>query len=356
MNVKEEKIFSSTNPELIEKMEELFSDCRKSKGPYDVMVEFSGGKDSGYLAYLLKNKYKLRVLAFSVIHPMVNELARANMDEMAKRLKIKHIKFVVDENIYRKFIREGSGLFSKYKADDYHSNPGCMLCGSFWKSVAYNTAVEMNIKVIINGLTRKEAFSEPVFFIGKNKRLFYSTPTRNTMRKVFLDVLGEKYRKSPYYFDPDRLSDDQLPAIIYPLSFIDQEPDYRLNFLDKNKIIDKEKIQPRLTNCRVKSFFDCLMFKYYNVPKMHFKTRDPSRYAGPFSDRKIEKELALKISGELKRLIFYIAKNKAAIDEKLLLKKAPNVAKHLDIPTVKNYLIEQTRRVHFYLNYFKMKL
>ena len=66
-----------------------------SSRPYHLIMAYSGGKDSTYTMYLLKEKYKLRILAFSFDNGFVSERARSNIIEVTDRLGIDLI-FLVD--------------------------------------------------------------------------------------------------------------------------------------------------------------------------------------------------------------------------------------------------------------------
>ena len=47
-----------------QKREEVSLDKYKNPSGYDVLLAYSGGKDSTYTLYLLREKYKLNVLVF----------------------------------------------------------------------------------------------------------------------------------------------------------------------------------------------------------------------------------------------------------------------------------------------------
>jgi len=60
----------------------------KGKYPYDGLLCLSGGKDSAYLAHILQEKYKLRLLAFNVQSGFGSDLAKSNVDQLVNKLNL----------------------------------------------------------------------------------------------------------------------------------------------------------------------------------------------------------------------------------------------------------------------------
>ncbi len=78
---------------------------------YDCMIGLSGGVDSSYLAYFLKNEYDLRMLAVHVDGGWNSELAVSNIENIVRRLDLDLFTHVVDWQEMRKvqvaFLRSG---------------------------------------------------------------------------------------------------------------------------------------------------------------------------------------------------------------------------------------------------------
>ena len=67
----------------------LIEKHKKQKG-YNCIVAYSGGKDSTYLLHLLKNEYKLRILAYSYDNWFQSEQASKNITNVLTKLSIDH--------------------------------------------------------------------------------------------------------------------------------------------------------------------------------------------------------------------------------------------------------------------------
>ena len=69
--------------------EALYKKLQSSKGDkYDCVVGISGGKDSCYVAYLAKEKFKLRTLAIFYDSPFYCKLARENVKTVCTALNL----------------------------------------------------------------------------------------------------------------------------------------------------------------------------------------------------------------------------------------------------------------------------
>lgn len=76
----------------------------KSRGKnnkYDCVIGLSGGVDSSYVAYLVKEKYGLRPLAIHLDNGWNTELAVANVENLVKKLDIDLFTHVLDWNEFR---------------------------------------------------------------------------------------------------------------------------------------------------------------------------------------------------------------------------------------------------------------
>ena len=110
---------------------------------YDVLVPFSGGKDSTYTLWLMKNKYKMRCLAFNFDNGFLHEGALNFVKKSAERLGVDLVTYSPDkELIYKVYKRalEATGEF-------------CAACVVLIPTAIFRAADSYNIKFIAAGFS-----------------------------------------------------------------------------------------------------------------------------------------------------------------------------------------------------------
>ncbi len=130
-----------------ERWGKFFSDHlnqHKGKYKYDVVVGFSGGKDSSYIVHKLKTHYTCKVLALTVNFGfMPSEFALDNSKRVAESLKIDHLIYDATsediENGFKNAIQKGKL---------------CELCTGLCTAITRKTAIEQHIPFYILGADR----------------------------------------------------------------------------------------------------------------------------------------------------------------------------------------------------------
>jgi glucosamine--fructose-6-phosphate aminotransferase (isomerizing) len=87
-------------------LEAFVSNYRSSSGEADVLVGFSGGRDSSYGLDYMKNRLGLHPITFTYDWGMVNDLARRNQARVVGKLGIEHIVISADIRKKRTNIRK----------------------------------------------------------------------------------------------------------------------------------------------------------------------------------------------------------------------------------------------------------
>lgn len=94
---------------------------RKTTGaPYDIIVPLSGGKDSAYVAYYLKNNYDVNILGLTYDNGFLTEYAKSNVWNNADKLDIDVVMIKPKLSLMKKL----------YKAMMEETKEFCNVCNS----------------------------------------------------------------------------------------------------------------------------------------------------------------------------------------------------------------------------------
>lgn len=242
------------------KMKSLFEKVIQQNSQYDVLVLFSGGKDSTYLLYLLKNVYKLKPLAVSIIHPLVNENSRKNMETVAERLNVELIKYQLSTRVFTEFIRFGLLNGKKYGFDEF---VGCCCCEYFHYLMGFKLAVLMKIPILVDGTSKGQIINKylDADFIRDsliNKKTFFGI-AQTAFEAYSNQTLYEWVMKQSIKVEDLNLN------LISPFTFMDyfEKDAYRtieeLGFSRENFLSTR-------TNCKAVPLFDYINYMLYDCP------------------------------------------------------------------------------------------
>ena len=141
----EKKKYARKFEDLLEKLNQSEQRNRRS---YDILMAFSGGKDSTYTMSLLKNKYSLRVLALSFDNGFLSETAISNIKKVTDNLGIDQLFFKPDWGILRAIFSKASEkeLYSRKTLE--RASTICTSCIGLVKSICLKMAIEKSIPMV----------------------------------------------------------------------------------------------------------------------------------------------------------------------------------------------------------------
>ena len=180
---------------------------------YQVIMAFSGGKDSSYTLKLLREKYNASVLAVTFNNGFLSELSLQNIKAVTDYLDVdslmikypaskllKAFKYVADGRIYPRMSLE-------------RASPICNLCIMLVKNMIYYEAILRDIPIICFGWTPGQVdTTKPLL------RLNCRTVAKvfENIRNSIVDELGAEYEK--YFLDPEFMmrNEEKMPWLYYP--------------------------------------------------------------------------------------------------------------------------------------------
>jgi hypothetical protein len=356
---------------LQEEMENLFKKAKSKDRPYHAMVLFSGGKDSTVLLKMAKEKYGLRVLACSLMHPLVNEKAKKNMEDVPNKLNIDLVKLYPNETVYRKCIQNGIINGHKYGLGEFF---GCDVCSFFHSWLPIRYAMKMDIPVILEGSDLSQT-GEISYGQGERAREDAKKGKKpyGKVHDLVMDALGEEYKGSIYDYDEAEVIEGKYPTIISPFSFMDY--DYRENFKKIESMgLHSGDFQSIYTNCSATPFFsyftikkfDCVSYiKHYanevrrGYPNLMQYSKAESESTGAAAV--LNKETVEKLMKEYRDVVLYIVDNKLNNDnitdpEKEKMKRMAPTYMSIFGEEVCDIFLKDALQIPYYADYFGVDL
>lgn len=220
--------------ELREDFDRIIKKCNSKK--YDCVVGLSGGKDSIYLIYILKEKYNLNSLAFTVDNGLVSNHAKENIKIAVKALNIDHIYCKPSPKFYKKFYKK----IIKNPSEKGYVNTVCETCSELFHSTALKLAAEKNIPLVFIGYSPDQV-----------TKYFYEIPESEISKSRVPNLLKSHEftnEERDYFWNPAKYENKKYPRVLFPYHVI-----YYPGIEKIEEILKEKKLinisNPLYTNC-----------------------------------------------------------------------------------------------------------
>lgn len=228
--------------------------------PYQIVLAYSGGKDSTFTLYKLREKYDVSVLAVTLDNGFITEQCRKNIHIVTANLGVDSITIKPSfAKLARIFNLAGTREIYPKKALERASSI-CTACIGLVKSIVYKEAILRKIPFVCFGWTPGQVqLKSPVMKLDYRMMLANQKQIQNPI----VQNLGVEYNR--YFMDSTWLEENKenVPFLAYPLTF----SNYNENaILATIKTIGWEKPQDtdmNSTNCLLNSYANHLHCKEY---------------------------------------------------------------------------------------------
>jgi hypothetical protein len=226
---------------------------------YDILMAYSGGKDSTYTLSLLRNKYKLKVLAVSFDNGFISETAIANIKTVTDKLGVDHIFFKPEWGILKKIFSMAANQELYAKKTLERASTICTSCIGLVKSICLKMAIEQDIPMVGFGWSPGQA---PVqSSIMKNNPSLIRMAQQaimNPLREIAGDGINPYFLQEKHYLQADR-----FPYNVHLMAWEFYDEDMMLDEIKKYGWIAPKDTDSNSTNCLLNAFANEIHIKKY---------------------------------------------------------------------------------------------
>lgn len=237
----------------------LLEQCR-GRSAYDCLMCYSGGKDSTYTLDILKNRYRLSILAITFDNGFISPTAIENMKQVGERLGVDHIIFKVRFDLLKKIFSTSATteLYSKKTLE--RASTICTSCIGFVKFIALRTAIEKEIPFIAYGWSPGQA---PIQSSVMKTNPGFIRMTQKAIYEPMYKIVGDAIR--PYFLEEKHFKDpDKFPYYIHPLAFLEYDETKIFTRLKELGWKRPEDTDPNSTNCLLNAFANQVHERLYH--------------------------------------------------------------------------------------------
>jgi hypothetical protein len=238
----------------------------KGKADYDCTVSFSGGKDSTYTLYVVKEVFKLKPLALTFDNGFISEQAFKNIRTVTENLGVDSIIFKADYTMLKKIfsVAINDPLYSPKTLE--RASTICTSCIGLAKFILLKIALEKKIPMMAWGWTPGQA---PVrsSIMKINPALFKST--QEALRKPMERIVGDQINR--YFLSDEQFKTADFPYNISPLAFTDYNEQDILNKIKEFGWKAPGEVDANSTNCLLNSFANRIHIDQYGFHPYAFE-------------------------------------------------------------------------------------
>ncbi len=221
----------------------------QGKSDYDCTLAYSGGKDSTYTLYLIKEVFKLNVLAITFDNGFVSEQAFKNIRTVTENLGADGIVFKADFQLLKKVFSAGiKNTMYAPKALERASTI-CTSCIGFVKFTSLKIALEKKIPLMAWGWSPGQA---PIRSSIMKINPFLFKSTQETYRKPMEELTGAKINR--YFLSDTDFKTHNFPFNVSPLAFMDYDEHEIIKKIEELGWVNPEGLDSNSTNCLLNTF------------------------------------------------------------------------------------------------------
>lgn len=233
---------------------------RRARSDYDVLMAYSGGKDSTYSMYLLKVKYDLRILALSFDNGFISEAAHRNIRNVTDRLGIDQLFFKPRWDLLKRIFVHATEheMFSAKSLE--RASTICTACIGLVKAISVKQAVEREIPMVGFGWSPGQAPLQSA--IMKNNPMLVRM-NQKAIREPLKAAAGkgiEAYFLAEGQF---ALPADRFPYNVHPMAWEFYEEKAIVEVIKELGWVPPEDTDSNSSNCLLNAYANDIHIRKY---------------------------------------------------------------------------------------------
>lgn len=246
----------------LKKFEDLLQ-SKRSQGSFDVVLAYSGGKDSTYTLYQLRKHYDMKVLAFVFDNGFISEQALQNIKLMTDTLGASCLIFRPPFDVMKKAfgLAASTDIYSPKTLD--RASSICTTCIGMVKAMILKTALSYDIPLVAFGWSPGQApISSAIMQTNPRLQRF----SNRTIRDPLIARIGDELK--PYFLNDTDLDTDasRWPINIHPLAFMEYDEEAIIEKISSLGWVKPLDTDPNSTNCLLNALANYLhreRFKFH---------------------------------------------------------------------------------------------
>lgn len=250
-----------SNEECLENEKLLMDNFNKYKDKsYQVLLAYSGGKDSTFTLYKLIEKFNVSVLTITFDNGFLTEQCRQNIHEVTAKLGVDNITIKpAFSNLAKAFnLAASKEIYSKKSLE--RASSICTACIGIVKSTVYKEAILRKIPFICFGWTPGQVHVKTPILKLDYKMILAN---QRQIQEPIIKNLGEEYKK--YFIDPEWIETQKeyVPYLAYPLVFSNYNEEDILNTIKEIGWKRPTDTDMNSTNCLLNSYANFIHIRDY---------------------------------------------------------------------------------------------
>lgn len=212
----------AANNEMKKKYENKFLRLLKEKSRdshYDLLMAYSGGKDSTYTLDMFVNRYNLKILALTFDNTFISNQSFINMRKVCSHLDVDHMIMRPGKKMLRTIFGRAAReeLYSAKTLE--RASTICTSCIGLVKAIILRTAVEKEIPFVGYGWSPGQA---PLQSSVMKVNAGLMKMTQKAIYEPLSKITGESI--NPYFLTEEHFArPEKFPFNIHPLAFLEYD-------------------------------------------------------------------------------------------------------------------------------------